>query len=118
MRTTSEVVRQAESRSMKPPQSTQEIEATSLHNLYEPEGNGPTALPCWAQACFLFGNAVMRWDDMQSRIIAGLSLPNRAYAALMIAAGLIIERARGATININSNFQHIAGLSPGTALVY
>src|SRR5262249_33647058 len=77
-----------------------------------------TPLPRWAQACFLLSNTIVRWDDNRGRIVAGVALPTRAYASLMIATAIVLEREKSQIIDVAANFQRLMKLPVGTALLY
>ena len=49
-------------------------------------------LPSWGQFFLDLGYALAIHDDPRNRVIAGLALPTRAYAASLTATGIIAGR--------------------------
>lgn len=77
-----------------------------------------TVLPRWARAYLSIGETIAQWDDHNTRMVVGIALPTRAYAALMISAGIVLEREKTEIIDATANFHRIMELPLGTALLY
>lgn len=99
-------------------QTTETTRTTPLQLHHQSDGGEILALPNWAQACFHLGSMIVRWDDSRARIVVALALPTRAYAALTVSAGIVLERAKIQIIDTQANFQHLLKLPLGTALLY
>ncbi len=78
------------------------------------------ALPSWGQLFFDLGYALAVLDDSENRVVAGLALPTRAYAASLAALGVVVGRlsllANGS--EALKRFQQLATLAIGTSLFY
>lgn len=99
-------------------QTTETTEPAPAKLLYQSHDGNALALPQWAQTFLLLGETIVRWDDDRTRIIAGIALPTRAYASLMIGTGIVLEREKIKIIDTAANFQTVTKLPVGTALLY
>lgn len=52
------------------------------------------ALPAWASFWMDLGRAVGSWERPGHRLVVGVALPTRAYAASLIAAGIVEARSK------------------------
>ncbi len=91
----------------------------SNHLYYQSKGNW-TQLPEWGQFLLDLGYALAFEEDRKHRIVVGLALPTRAYAAPLIATGIITGKL---SLLIESNeanqrFQDLCALPVGTSLIY
>ncbi|NNB93701.1 hypothetical protein HI113_07235 [Corallococcus exiguus] len=74
------------------------------------EGGEWAPLPSWAMFLFQLGTVMGAWTHPKERLIAAVSLPTRAYAALLIAAGFLSERS------IYKQMGGTASLEPGSSV--
>ena len=78
-----------------------------------------TPLPQWGQFFLDIGHALSAREENGNRIVVGLALPTRAYAASLIAAGIVVGRASLSDQNeALERFQQLASLEIGTSLLY
>jgi hypothetical protein len=87
---------------------------------YEADGNW-ISLPDWSRFLIELGQAMATAGDKDIRLIAGLAIPARAYAACLAAAGVVMKRAQMPVKGFageEEHFENICRLEPGTPLVY
>lgn len=65
-------------------------------------------LPDWAAFLWRLGQVLGAWTDPTARLVAAVSLPTRAYAGSLLAAGFLCERSIYKSINKSTS------LTPGT----
>lgn len=77
-------------------------------------------LPQWSQFFLELGYAIGSREDSESRILAGLALPTRAYAAVLVATGVIVGRLSHPNRDENAltRFHQLSELAIGTSLYY
>jgi hypothetical protein len=77
-------------------------------------------IPKWCKAYSELGIMVSELQNQDRRLIIGLAVPTRAYAAAFIAVGLIIKRASVAVEKLgpDEHFLKLCDLLPGTAVTY
>ena len=99
--------------------ATQERALLSSSLYYQDEGMW-IPLPAWAQFLLDMGFALATQDDPGNRIVAGLALPMRSYAAPLIATGVIAGRLSLLAQNNDAleRFEQIRALPVGTTLAY
>lgn len=73
-------------------------------------------LPRWAKTCFDIGFAVGSHIDEYSRLVVGLVVPTRIYAAALIAAGFVTSRVD--EIDVEQHFQTLSSLDEGTPVYW
>lgn len=75
-----------------------------------------TALPTWAKFFIELGWGLGEINGLGDRMIVGVSVPSRAYAAAFAALGTVLSRAAiPVTANTaDEHFGHFAELPPGT----
>ena len=91
-----------------------------LELFYEADGNW-ISLPDWSRFLIGLGHAMATAGDKGIRLIAGLAVPARAYAACLAAAGVVMKRAQMPVKGFageEEHFENICRLEPGTPLVY
>lgn len=99
--------------------TTQE-RATLSENLYYQHKERWISLPTWAQFFLDLGFALAPQDNPKSRIVTGLALPIRSYAAPLIATGIITGRLSPLVQSNDAlkRLEQIRTLSIGTPLAY
>jgi hypothetical protein len=77
-------------------------------------------LPQWGQFFLDLGYALAIRDNPESRVIAGLALPTRAYAAALAATGIVAGTLSLLTQDAGSytRFQELCTLEIGSSLIY
>src|SRR5687768_16142699 len=80
--------------------------------LYYPADTDWKQVPEWASFCLSLGAYVSSFPKLQTRIVVGLALPTRAYAASLVATGVVYgsTSASGKRINAEEQFRQLCGL--------
>lgn len=91
----------------------------NLDNVYYLDGREYRPFPEWARFFFTLGT-VFGKQEWNGRLVAGLALPVRDYAAVLLATGIIVRSAQASNSNseILAHFQELCSLDIGTALIY
>ena len=91
-----------------------------LNSLYYKGKGDWKALPEWGQFFLDLGYALAIEEDSKRRIVAGIALPTRAYAASLIAAGFVAGKLSQPARDDKAfeRFQDLSTLPVGTSLVY
>ena len=94
--------------------------AVIAENLYYQYKGSWMPLPSWAQFFLDLGFAISAQSDSQNRIVAGLALPIRSYAAPLLATGIITGQFSLSTQTKDAlkRFEWISSLPIGTPLTY
>lgn len=82
--------------------------------------NGWKEVPLWAHALITLGASFTKFDTPHRRLVIGLALPTRAYAATFTALGFALERAK-LPVDLpapDEHFRMLCALSPGSAVKY
>jgi len=89
-------------------------------NLYYEKREQWYPLPQWGEFFFELGYALGLQDEPEKRVIAGLALPTRAYAASLVAAGVVTGRLSSPSDANDAlrRFQQVTTLDTGTILYY
>ncbi len=89
-------------------------------SLYYQQEERWTPLPAWTQFLLDLGFALATQEDPGNRIVAGLALPIRSYAAPFIATGVIAGKLSLLDQNNDAleRFEQIRALPIGTSLAY
>jgi hypothetical protein len=85
-------------------------------DLYYVTGGGYRPLPDWAKLFLAVGCLLASTDDQHSRLVAGLVLPVRSYAAALTAFGVVATRAYlgDSAADTAAHFAQLCRLPPGT----
>ncbi|MEW5953172.1 MAG: hypothetical protein AB1815_05375 [Bacillota bacterium] len=89
--------------------------------MYYDENGKWISLPEWSRYLIKLGHVLTTADEQDKRLIAGLAIPARAYAACLTAAGGVMGRA---SIPVNGpageeeHFNNLCRLEDGTSLNY
>ena len=77
-------------------------------------------LPLWGQLLFDLGCSLGSLNSSENRIVVGVALPTRAYAAPLTAMGVVAGKLSLTTSGDDAltRFQQIASLTIGTSLIY
>ncbi len=79
-------------------------------------------LPAWAQFLILLGSSFVDWTAKDElRFVGGVSLPTRAFASLLLGAGIVLERAPVVQSQAQANaeyFDYLCRLKLETALLF
>src|SRR5713101_5121097 len=89
-------------------------------SLYYQQEERWTPLPAWTGFLLDLGFTLATQDDLGNRIVAGLALPIRSYAAPFIATGVIAGKLSLLAQNNDAleRFEQIRALPVGTPLAY
>ena len=92
----------------------------SLTDLQYRNGGGWAAMPSWAMSLISLGSAIAAPQDPSYRFVVGLAVPIRAYAAALIATGLVIGRAKIPFDGIDETeyLDYLKTIEPGRPLIY
>jgi hypothetical protein len=94
---------------------------TILPQLYYRSGGGWTALPYWSQFFIELGATFATCHSNSYRLVAGLAVPTRAFAASLTAVGAVTISAianRFTSDDIARHIERFHGLKPDVPLVY
>jgi hypothetical protein len=77
-------------------------------------------LPEWARFFFMLGPAIAHSERSDSRLVIGLSLPARAYAASFLATAIVAEPLTASLQkrDMTEHFNQLCRLKVGTSLEY
>lgn len=77
-------------------------------------------LPRWGDFFFQLGALLARQANAEYRLVIGLAVPTRAFAASLVGAGLVTASAEmpNTMAQVEAHFAQIAALPLGTPLVY
>lgn len=92
-----------------------------MAELYYYENGKWISLPDWARFLIKLGYELATAEEQNNRLIVGLAVPSRGYAACLAAAGAVIRRAQmpvNKFIEEEEHFENICRLAPGTPLAY
>ncbi|MCL5421110.1 MAG: hypothetical protein M1461_01370 [Nitrospirae bacterium] len=91
-----------------------------LTDLFYRNGDGWVAMPYWAVSYISLGSAIAISKDSQSRLVVGLATPVRAYAAALIAMGIVIARANVPFDSIEEAeyLDYLRIIEPGKPVLY
>ncbi len=97
-----------------------EVQTAQAAILYQTPSGAWSPLPTWGGFFLRLGNLLASQAAETHRLVIGLAVPTRAFAASLIATGLVVARARIANspAEITAHFDHLAALPIGTPLVY
>ncbi len=86
---------------------------------YKRQGNW-IPLPRWGQFFLNLGYTLTMRDNPENRVIAGLALPTRAYAASLTAVGVVDGKLshQARVVDCYNRFQELCTLNKGTSLLY
>jgi hypothetical protein len=92
----------------------------SLIDLQYRNSSGWISMPYWAVSLISLGSAIASPRDPHYRFITGLAVPVRAYAAALIAMGLVSERAKTPFNSIGEleHFEYFKTIAPGSHVLY
>lgn len=82
--------------------------------------NGWKEVPLWANALITLGASFTKFDTPHRRLVTGLALPTRAYAATFTALGFALERAK-LPVDLpapDEHFRTLCALPLGSAVKY
>jgi hypothetical protein len=86
------------------------------------DGQTWRVLPPWAQFLIQIGASFVDWSaEDQLRFVGGISLPTRAFASMLVGAGVVLERAPKIQSQGQADaeyFEYLCGLKPETALLF
>lgn len=87
---------------------------------YRDEIGVDSPLQPWAQSLFALGVSVAKSYTAGQRLVLGLALPVRAYAALLVTAGIVWQRARVPvdSTDARAHFEHLCSLPVGTKVIF
>ena len=77
-------------------------------------------LPAWGNFFINIGRWLAQAEIVESRLVLGLAIPTRNYAAAFAALGIVLARANipADQIELNSHFQQLCSLPKGTPVNY
>jgi hypothetical protein len=77
-------------------------------------------VPSWVNFFIELGSLMSRSTDISTRLIVGVAIPTRSYAAALTASGVVITRSRVSVNGISSveHFKRLCELEPGTAVTF
>lgn len=92
----------------------------SLTDLHYRNGGGWGAMPSWAVSYISLGSAIAAPGDPRYRLVIGLAIPLRAYAAVLTAMGLVIERAKTSFDSIEETeyLEYLKTIESGRPVIY
>ncbi len=92
----------------------------SLTDLHYRNGGGWVAMPSWAVSYISLGSAIAALGDPRYRLVTGLAIPLRAYAAALTAMGLVIERAKTSFDSIEETeyLEYLKTIESGRPVIY
>jgi len=85
-----------------------------LPNLYYEKHGELNLLPEWAYFYMNLGILIRKIECSQSRIVASLAVPTRAYSAALIMTGAVISAIAENSTSDEVQVRHILNQSPGT----
>ena len=78
-------------------------------------------LPSWGKFYLQLGAAVAQEDNAQRGLVTALAVPTRSYAAVLVAAGAVISKAKTTDtkgqVSPAAHFEMLSSLPDGTAVV-
>jgi hypothetical protein len=94
--------------------------AVKLHELYFRTQEDWACLPEWVKFYLSLGSYISSGPMDGRRLIAGVALPTRAFAAVFAAAGVVCEwnNRNGGDTNGIDHFEELCGLPVSTAVTY
>lgn len=92
---------------------------TSINLFYE-GSTGWTLLPGWARFFIDLGIAVVTNENISKRVVVGLALPTRSYAAPLVAFGVTMGKFASSSRDLEAarRFQQLCELKSSTPLFY
>jgi len=92
----------------------------NLENLQYKYGSEYVCLPDWAAFFIGLGSAIATGNNTANRMVVGIAIPARAYAACLFAAGYVITKFTLSELKKNAyaHFEQLCKLEKGTALTY
>lgn len=92
----------------------------SINSLYYMNNGKWEILPLWGQLFFDLGYSVGSLNSSENRVVAGLALPTRAYAASLTAMGVVAGKLSLPASDSDAliRFQQLTSLTIGTSLIY
>lgn len=96
------------------------VDTVAINNICYWSDEEWVPLPEWARFYINLGEAVASYNMNQGRLVLGLAIPTRAFAASLIAAGIVATLSRVPVTSLDENeyFNHFCTLETGTPLVY
>lgn len=78
--------------------------------------------PAWVLALFNAGASVARYSETEGRLLVAISLPARAYAAVVLSAGVVFGRAtlgdNADAPSANDDAARVRSIMPGTSVAF
>ena len=87
--------------------------------IYCTDGSRQAIVPDWFCSYLRLGAYLCRTSESDRRLVIAVAAPTRAYAAILTAAGLVVERLRTETRGVNSgdHIEMLRGVEKGTPVV-
>ncbi|MBE0427387.1 MAG: hypothetical protein IBX72_12195 [Nitrospirae bacterium] len=91
-----------------------------MMRLYYRDGDNWINMPYWAFSYISLGSTIALKKEPQKRLIIGLALPVRAYAAALIAMGIVVSRVKIPLENMQESefFEYLRTIQSGTSVFY
>lgn len=92
----------------------------SLIDMYYRDGSNWVNMPYWAVSYISLGSAIAIQKDPKHRLVVGLAVPVRAYAATLTALGIVIERAKipSDNIEVSKYLAYLKTIERGVSVMY
>jgi hypothetical protein len=99
------------------------LQSVRLPDVWSADAFGRRKAPAWARALIAFGAATAAARADNQRLVAALALPTRAYAATLVALGVVTAQAprsfnpaRPTDEQLEDHFRLLCGLRPGSTV--
>jgi hypothetical protein len=91
-----------------------------MMHMYYREGDNWVNMPYWAMSYIALGSEVALKKEPHSRLIIGVAVPVRAYAAALIALGIVTGRAKVplAIIEDSEYLNYLKSIKAGSSIFY
>lgn len=75
-------------------------------------------IPSWGEFFVEFGKKLAQVNQEGERLIVGIAVPTRAYAAALISLGVVLERSNSSKITLQEHFKSLCELPEGTPITF
>ena len=75
-------------------------------------------IPSWAEFYVELGKKIAQESLENERLVVGIAVPTRAYAAALISLGIVLERSSNSKITLQEHFKSLCELPEGTPVTF